>query len=452
MLRELTAIRMVAGKGTLRRSVVLRPWNRILPVGLLSLVFVGCAEKATTPAKETETSSEAAPAQAESKMGVAAAQTPAQMLEQMNAALKAPFEDVQDESQFPAAFAQRVDGILAMAEKIEADPKATAEEKQEAKQFTFGLLVQGTQLGAPGYKEKLEAYAKSKSDFAPNAAFELLKLKLQDGEKPWPLVEQFLKQFPGNEIGYQILSEIIMSADQDSNLELASEAIAAMKESFPDAPENASLERVLYRLQLVGKPIELEGTTLEGKKFNIAEYKGKVVLVDFWATWCGPCIAELPNVKRLYEEYHDKGFEVVGISLDDNAGDVAAFAKDKKLPWIQLLPAKDESPGFESPLAKFFGIRFIPMMFLVDKDGKVTAMNVRGRALAEAVPKLLGVEVPKESTDLPAPAKTEPKEEPKSEAKPESKPEPKEAKAEPAPEKAPETTPEKKADAEAPAK
>src|SRR5260370_38395244 len=96
------------------------------------------------------------------------------------------------------------------------------------------------------------------------------------------------------------------------------------------------LEGAARRLKLPGKEIVLKGTKLEGKEVDLKSYRGKVVLVDFWATWCPPCIAELPNVKKLYETYHDRGFEVVGISQDRTMDALTKFLEKEKLPWINL--------------------------------------------------------------------------------------------------------------------
>ena len=135
--------------------------------------------------------------------------------------------------------------------------------------------------------------------------------------------------------------------------------------------------------------MELKFTSLAGKEIDLADMKGKVVLIDFWATCCWTCIAELPYVLIAYEAYHDKGFEIIGISLD-NAKDEAklkSFVKDKNMPWPQAFDGK----GWGNALAKKFGITSIPATYLVGKDGKIVSSNLRGPALSSAVKKELGL-------------------------------------------------------------
>src|SRR5207302_9350088 len=110
---------------------------------------------------------------------------------------------------------------------------------------------------------------------------------------------------------------------------------------------------------------------VDGKDFDLAKLKGKVVLIDFWATWCGPCRAELPNMKKVYERYHKDGFEIVGISLDNDKSDLAAFLEKDKLPWPSIF---DQA----SDLADDYGVFSIPLPILVGRDGRVISLEARG--------------------------------------------------------------------------
>jgi thiol-disulfide isomerase/thioredoxin len=156
-------------------------------------------------------------------------------------------------------------------------------------------------------------------------------------------------------------------------------------------PNAERFSAIARRLRLPGHFMALEGKLLAGGELDWAAYRGKVVLVDFWATWCGPCIGELPNVKENYKKYHDKGFDVVAISLDRSREPLDKFIEKEEIPWTQLYDADiQKGTGWNHPMARHYGISAIPAAILVDKDGKVVSMAARGEELTKQLEKLLG--------------------------------------------------------------
>ncbi len=150
------------------------------------------------------------------------------------------------------------------------------------------------------------------------------------------------------------------------------------------------LESCERRLNLLGSRPEIKFTAIDGRKVNLADYTGKVVLVDFWATWCGPCREELPNVIAVYNKYHDRGFEVIGISLDDKLEDLKKMVEEKKVPWPQYFDGK----GWGSEIGQYYGVRSIPAMWLVGKEGTVVSCSAWGK-LEEMVAEQFGLAVKK---------------------------------------------------------
>ena len=124
-----------------------------------------------------------------------------------------------------------------------------------------------------------------------------------------------------------------------------------------------------------------------------SEFKAKVlessepVLVDFWATWCGPCVAQVPRLKKLYAKYHDKGLEIVGVSWDESAESLKDFLESQEgMSWPQLFDVNN--PGMHV-LAREYGVNTLPTMFLIDKKGKVRSVRAQQENLDELIPKLL---------------------------------------------------------------
>jgi peroxiredoxin len=138
------------------------------------------------------------------------------------------------------------------------------------------------------------------------------------------------------------------------------------------------LARGLRQLELLGQPLPLAGKLLDDSPFDPQSLAGKVVLVDFWATWCRPCVAEIPAIRAQYEKYHAAGFEVVGVSLDDDQEAVQAFVAEQDLPWPVILDSRDP----QASLAEKYGIEAIPALFLLGRDGTVLSLQARGETLA----------------------------------------------------------------------
>ena len=151
----------------------------------------------------------------------------------------------------------------------------------------------------------------------------------------------------------------------------------------------AGMLQVMAQDAFIGKQfIDLEATDENGESHALSEYagKGKWVLLDFWASWCGPCRAEMPNVKTAYRKYHDKGFEIVGFSFDEKKKAWLKAINDMNLTWIHLSDLK----GWGSIAAEVYEIEGIPDNLLIDPKGKIVAHDLRGEELQQALAKYIG--------------------------------------------------------------
>ena len=192
-------------------------------------------------------------------------------------------------------------------------------------------------------------------------------------------VLKILKTDPENSGANAALMRIAGSAKPEK-------AKALLKQIAENGPprEAAAAKGQLTKMEALGKPVDISFKSLDGRVVDITKLKGKVVLIDFWATWCGPCVAELPNVKKTYAKFHEKGFEIIGISLDQSRDKLSKFVEKEKMPW----PQHFDGQGWKNKYAVKYGIQGIPAMWLIDKNGNLVDMKAR-RGLDEKVEKFL---------------------------------------------------------------
>ncbi len=201
------------------------------------------------------------------------------------------------------------------------------------------------------------------------------------------------KEFPNQANSYNVLVVVMERSDGDRARTLARDILDT------PAPESvkADVRGYLNGLGTLGKPLNLKFTAIDGRDVDLSKMKGKVVLIDFWATWCAPCVAGLPGLKNTYEKFHRQGFEIVGISCDTDKDRLKHLIKEKALPWPQY---------FDGERAKKYTVQFgiigYPTMWLVDKQG-----NLRDVSADESQEKVRSAaDKPVESPDAAATTQT----------------------------------------------
>jgi len=156
-----------------------------------------------------------------------------------------------------------------------------------------------------------------------------------------------------------------------------------------DPAATAKMKQEIKRAEAFSKGGAAPDFTLpspEGKDISLSDFRGKVLLIDFWASWCGPCRRENPNVVKVYEEYKDQGFEILGVSLDRKEERWLKAIEQDGLSWPQVSDLK----GWQNAAAQLYGVRSIPHTVLLDREGKIIARNLRGPALEAKLKEVFG--------------------------------------------------------------
>lgn len=234
--------------------------------------------------------------------------------------------------------------------------------------------------------EKVKSGARTKEALAEElSAFDAI-LAAHAGESPDALAQvAFMKA--------ALYMQVI--ADFDSGADV----LRHIKASYPTTALAGRIDDMLAQIDLQKKNDELQRSLVPGEVFpdfhekdisgasmSVSDLKGKVVLIDFWATWCPPCVAELPTVLAAYDKYRAKGFEILGISLDRTEAALRNFVRVQRMPWPQYFDGK----VWDTKLSRRYGITSIPTTFLLDREGRIVARDLRGPALENELAKLLG--------------------------------------------------------------
>jgi len=232
-------------------------------------------------------------------------------------------------------------------------------------------------LTAAYQKEYAEASPEDKKDpeFMEALNAKQLELRKQRGLKQ----VEFAKNNPNSYFAMVALSE---AAGTYIDLTAAQTVLDGLNKEFRENDLGKELQQRInaQHLTAVGKPAPVfTQNDVKGKPLSLADLKGKVVLLDFWASWCSPCRAENPNMLKQYKLYKDKGFEIVSVSLDSKQDAWEKAIADDGLPWLHVSDLK----GWNNAVGRLYGVRGVPTCYLIDKDGKIIADNVRGEKLNE---------------------------------------------------------------------
>ncbi len=198
-------------------------------------------------------------------------------------------------------------------------------------------------------------------------------------------LEQFIKEYPESADAAEAMLQLAMSQEFAGNEEEAKQWYSRLVKTFPQSSTAVKATGALRRLDSVGKAISLRGAGSDGKTIDLAQYRGKVVLIQYWASWCEPCKADMAAMKDILSRYARSGFAIIGVNLDNTRQAMQTFLAEQQIPWPQIF----EEGGLDCRPANEMGIFTLPTMILVDQAGRVVNRNIHVAELEGELKKLL---------------------------------------------------------------
>jgi thiol-disulfide isomerase/thioredoxin len=198
-------------------------------------------------------------------------------------------------------------------------------------------------------------------------------------------LEAFVKEYPKSADAAEALLQLGMYQEFIGKMDEAKKWYQQLVTGFPNAPPARKAAGALRRSTSVGKPIPLRGQDVAGAAIDLASYRGKVVLIHYWATWCEPCKQDMVLLKDFHAKNASRGFDIIGVCLDNSAPTVRQFLTQNRFPWKQM----HEAGGLDGRLANELGVMTLPLMLLVDQRGNLVKENIHVAELDGELAKLL---------------------------------------------------------------
>ncbi|MFW5776143.1 MAG: redoxin domain-containing protein [Spirochaetota bacterium] len=270
----------------------------------------------------------------------------------------------------------RTRAVKLIGDLAERDPDHPDLEELLLKRFEYATSVWRLDIA-----DEVASYASAypqNAEGIERACYYLAKVRIeQNYRQASPIVaavDEFESRYPEGTLLAELYDIAIRYLDE---LPERDEMMERLLAKFPDSDLARTAEQERKRQESVGRLFDLDfEDRLSGRQVTSAELRGKIVVVDFWATWCGPCVAEIPHMRELYAEWRDRGVEFIGVSLDQDPETVVAFCRENGVEWPQFC---EDGRAWDTPLAQQWGINSIPTIFVLDQDGRVHSTNARGR-------------------------------------------------------------------------